>query len=45
MKLSKDFERGFTRCALRMLGRDVKWTNAERKLFNRITRMLFGKKR
>lgn len=37
--------RGFARALTLVLGDKVKWTNAERRLGNRITRKLFGKKR
>jgi hypothetical protein len=44
-KLSPDFVRGFERACLLITGNTVKWNRGERRLFNRITRMLYGKKR
>lgn len=41
----KGFIAGFERALLLMMGNGVKWTNAERRLGNRVTRKLFGKKR
>jgi hypothetical protein len=44
-KLSPDFVRGFERACLLITGNTVKWNRGERRLFNRITRMLYGRKR
>lgn len=43
--MSKEFIRGFARLAVLIIGSNVKWTNEERRLFNRSTRKFFGKKR
>lgn len=37
-------EKGFERACLLIMGDKVKWTPAERRLCNRVTRKLFGKK-
>lgn len=42
---AKGFDNGFERACLLIMGNGVKWTNAERRLANRVTRKLFGKKR
>lgn len=42
---AKGYLRGFERAMLLIMGNGIKWTNAERRLGNRITRKLFGKKR
>ncbi len=42
---AKGYDRGFERACELIFGNGVKWTNAERRLGNRITRKLFGKKR
>jgi hypothetical protein len=39
------FEAGFERACLLIFGNGVKWTPAERRIANRVTRKLFGGKR
>lgn len=39
------YELGFERACLLIYGNKAKWTAAERRLANRVTRKLFGKKR
>lgn len=41
----ESYSKGFTRACLLITGDKIKWTTRERKLFNKITRKLFGKKR
>ena len=46
---SKDYQKGhhdgFIRCAMLILGTKIKWTQRDRLLRAKATRMLFGKKR
>lgn len=41
----ESFEAGFERACLLIIGNKVSWTSQERRLFNKVSRKLFGKKR
>jgi len=45
IKPSKDYQDGFKRACLLIVGDGVKWSKEERRLFNAVSRKYFGKKR